>query len=394
MRCGWTSEGGASILSRSLERVIVCIGTRPEAIKMAPVIAALRERQSLDVVVMASGQHDELLQDAMRPLGLDPDSNLGMMVAGQAVSRLLSSSIEAIDRALRPSTPSLVVVHGDTTTTLAATLAAFHLQIPVAHVEAGLRSHDLKSPWPEEGNRKLVDDLASLHFAPTKRAVENLQSEGHDASIFLTGNTVIDTLRQTLGALVKLKDLEEMVERIVGFDPRQPYVLVTQHRRENFGEPMARVLTALQQLADDGHRIVLVAHPNSAAQAALTSLRITNDNLQVIRPQPYDLFIALMRYAALVVTDSGGLQEEAPSLGLHVLVTRSTTERQEAVDAGAAVLVGTSTNAIISVATEILTSDSSRTAPVEDLQPSPYGDGLASLRIAAVIERFLLHGSL
>lgn len=379
-------------------RYFLVFGTRPEAIKMAPVVGALQEAArsvaGVDVRVCVTGQHRQMLDEVLRLFGITPDLDLDIMRPGQDLTDITVNVLQALRDGLREWKPDRVLVHGDTSTAFAASLAAFYERIPVAHVEAGLRTGDMYAPWPEEMNRKLVGSLADVHFAPTPGAQDNLLREGIDPdAVRVTGNTVIDALLDVARRLREDATLRDGVQRQFPFlDPERRLLLVTGHRRENFGEPFERLCRALRQLAERGDvQVVYPVHLNpnvrEPVQRILGPLTRHNEDgsparapVVLLEPVDYVEFVYLMDAARLIITDSGGVQEEAPSLGKPVLVMRETTERPEAVAAGTVVLVGTETERIVAEASRLL-DDEEHYATMSEAR-NPYGDGYAARRIA------------
>jgi UDP-N-acetylglucosamine 2-epimerase (non-hydrolysing) len=363
------------------DRVVACVvGTRPEAIKMAPVVLRLRQAEGLRVRLVSTGQHRELLDQALADFGLIPDVDLGLMRPGQTLAGATAGALTALDEAFSALRPDIVLAQGDTTTVLASALASYYRQIPFGHVEAGLRTGQSYRPFPEEKNRVLTGHLAELHFAPTPRSRLNLLREGiADSSIHVTGNTGIDALR-----LVADRPLPAAIE-----PDTDRMILVTAHRRESFGEPLAEICRALREVVDRDPRlgVVFPVHPNPAVREAVGALLRGRPRIRLIEPVGYLEFVALMRRSFLIVTDSGGVQEEGPSLGKPVLVLRDETERPEAVEAGTVRLVGPHRRAIVE-AVESLGSRPDlyrRFATVAN----PYGDGWAAERIVRVLlDRF------
>ena len=366
-----------------MNRILIIFGTRPEAIKMAPLICALQANPAFDSRVCVTGQHREMLDQVLRLFGIEPDYDLNLMQTGQNLASLTSGVLTGVDTVFDDFLPDVVLVHGDTTTTLAATLGAFYRGIPVGHVEAGLRTGNMHSPWPEEMNRRVTDTLASWFFAPTMQAKDNLLREGVDPEkIIVTGNTIIDALLQMA------QELEHNTARRHAIAARHPYldatkklILVTGHRRENFGRKFQDFCMALRILAETHPEIQIVypVHLNPQVQQPVRTILAGLPNVYLIEPQEYLSFIFLMSHAYLILTDSGGIQEEAPSLGKPVLVTRDTTERPEAIAAGTARLIGTNTTAIVS-AVELLINNQEEYASMAYAH-NPYGDGNASARI-------------
>jgi UDP-N-acetylglucosamine 2-epimerase (non-hydrolysing) len=375
-----------------MKRLLFVFGTRPEAIKLAPVIDELRRHpESFDVRICTTGQHREMLDQVLRLFDLEPDVDLGLMKADQNLVDIAGKVILETGRVLREMQPDLVVVQGDTTTAAAAAMAAFYAGIDSAHVEAGLRSGDDTSPWPEEVNRKLISVLARYHFAPTEEARANLTREGIDpARVFVTGNTVVDALQR---AVLRMSDDTALKERLASefsfLDARKRMILVTGHRRESFGAPIRSVCEALAELSrnDENLEIVYPVHLNPNVQAPVRNILGGSDRIHLIEPVDYVSFIHLMMRSEFIVTDSGGVQEEAPYLGKAVLVTRGTTERPEGVAAGNVRIVGTGREDIVSEANMLLRDPSRR----EEMsrQTSPYGDGQASRRIAEILRSSL-----
>ena len=364
--------------------VLSVVGTRPEAIKMLPVVRALR-RAGIAQRLIATGQHRELTEQVFAAFGERPDRDLGLMTERQTPSEIFARVIPAIAELIAAERPALILVHGDTTTALAAALAAFHAGVPIGHVEAGLRSHDLARPFPEEFNRVTIDSIATLLFAPTETAAANLHHESaRERVILVTGNSGIDALLEIAGRL----DGGALERAGLGIDPTKRLILVTGHRRESFGPGFERICAALARLAGRGDvEIVYPVHLNPEVRTAVTARLSGCAGIRLIDPVGYPEMVALMRAATLILTDSGGIQEEAPALGTPVLVMRDVTERPEAVALGAARLVGTDPDAIVREA-ELLLDDeaelAARTRPV-----FPYGDGGAAPRIATAVAAFL-----
>lgn len=364
---------------------VVCVfGTRPEAIKMAPVVRALRARGDVRTSVCLTGQHREMLTQVTDLFGIAPDRNLDLMRAAQGLTHVTSAALEGLDTAFAEMRPDWVLVHGDTTTTMAAALAAYYRQIPVGHVEAGLRTGDIYSPWPEEMNRRIAGAISTLHFAPTTGAADNLTREGIDAGrIAVTGNTVIDALLWCRDhALADPAARAAMERRFAFLDPAKKLILVTGHRRENHAGGLEKMCAALRSLAARGDtEIVYPVHLNPKVQRAARTVLDGVAGVHLIEPLDYLPFVWLMTRARLIVTDSGGVQEEAPSLGVPVLVTRDTTERPEAVEAGTVRLVGTDTDAILWEAEALLDDETAHAAMAR--AHNPYGDGAAAGRIVS-----------
>jgi UDP-N-acetylglucosamine 2-epimerase (non-hydrolysing) len=364
---------------------MVTFGTRPEAIKMFPVVQALRDAGAFDVRVVVTAQHREMLDQVMKMAGITPDIDLDLMQPGQSLDALSARIITRFGEVLDAEQPDRVLVHGDTLTTMMATLACYFRRIPVGHVEAGLRSGDIYAPWPEEVNRKVTGAVADLHFAPTPNAAAALRAENvPDSAIHVTGNTVIDAL---LAARAKIAADPSLAPAIAPLQARfagKRIIAVTAHRRENFGEGMHQIAAALGQLAArDDIAIIYPLHPNPHVTQVMRPALEGRDNIALIAPLDYLDFVAMMEAADIVLTDSGGIQEEAPSLGKPVLVLRDTTERPEGVTAGTALLVGAHTDAITAAANRLL--DDARAYEAMAKSHNPYGDGTASRQIAEII---------
>ena len=363
-------------------RVMTIFGTRPEAIKMAPLVLELQSRQGIQPICCVTAQHREMLDAVLEIFRLKPDYDLNIMEPRQTLSTITTKCLLGMEGVLEEAKPDLVLVHGDTSTTFAGALAAFYRQIPVGHVEAGLRTWDKYSPFPEEMNRKLVGDIADLHFCPTPANRENLAREGITDGVFVTGNTVIDALKTTVRpdyqfATQALNSLDYAGKRII---------LVTCHRRENYGQPMTNIMTALRRLADAFPDVELVypVHLSPVVREAAGKYLSGHPRIHLIDPLSADEMHNLMARAYLVMTDSGGLQEEAPALGRPVLVLRRETERPEAVKAGTVKLAGTEEEEIFSLASELLHDERAYHAMAHAV--NPYGDGQACRRIADAIE--------
>ncbi len=365
-------------------RVLTIFGTRPEAIKLAPVVQALVARAEVAHTLCVTGQHREMLDQVLRIFGLVPDHDLAVMRPGQDLTHVTTAVLQGLGPVLDQVRPDWVIVQGDTTTAFAASLAAFYRRIPVAHVEAGLRTHDILSPWPEEMNRQLTGRIASLHFPPTEAAAANLCCEGiAEDRMLVTGNTVIDALHWVAARLDSDLALSaRFAEEFAWLDPQRRKILVTGHRRENFSGGLARVCQALARLAARGDvQVVYPVHLNPTVQATAEAVLKDSPAVHLIPPLDYLPFVYLMKQAQLIVTDSGGIQEEAPGMGIPVLVTRDTTERPEAIAAGTAKLVGTDEAALVAAATELL-DDSAAYAAMARAK-NPFGDGHAAERIVA-----------
>lgn len=361
-------------------KVMSVFGTRPEAIKMAPVVLELCKRPEIKSIVAVTAQHREMLDQVLSLFNIRPDFDLNIMSTGQTLFDITGRALTGLDRVLSAAQPNVVLVHGDTTTTFAGALAAYYHQIEVGHVEAGLRTQNKFSPYPEEMNRRLTGALADLHFAPTPTAKENLLREGVDADkIFVTGNTVIDALLQTVRADFKFADELSRVD----FGKR--IVLVTTHRRENLGEPLRHVYKALKSLVEEfaDVEIIFPVHKNPKVREVVNEELGGLERVCLTDPLDYEPFANLMNRATLILTDSGGVQEEAPALGKPVLVLRDTTERPEAVDAGTVKLIGTNQTTVYGAAKELLTDAAEYRRMAE--ARSPYGDGHAAERIVKAL---------
>ncbi|WP_419964268.1 non-hydrolyzing UDP-N-acetylglucosamine 2-epimerase [Pantoea vagans] len=369
-------------------KVLTVFGTRPEAIKMAPLVQALSQDPAFESRLCVTAQHREMLDQVLRLFKLEPDYDLNIMRPEQGLTEITCRILEGMKTVLLDFRPDIVLVHGDTTTTLAASLAAFYQQIPVGHVEAGLRTGDLASPWPEEGNRKLTGHLARLHFTPTTRSRQNLLQENlPDARIIVTGNTVIDALLWVRDRVLDDSHLNaQLAARYPFLDPDKKLVLVTGHRRESFGGGFERICSALAQIARQHPeaQIVYPVHLNPNVSEPVNRILSGIENIILIEPQEYLPFVWLMNRAWLILTDSGGIQEEAPSLGKPVLVMRDTTERPEAVDAGTVKLVGTDIARIVASVSELLSDDDAWQAMSH--AHNPYGDGKACGRILQALK--------
>lgn len=365
--------------------VLVVFGTRPEAIKMAPLVNHLQRNPAFNTRVCVTGQHREMLDQVLAIFDIVPDFDLNVMKSGQTLTELTSNILIGMEQVFRDFRPDMVLVHGDTTTTFAASLAAFYQQIAVGHVEAGLRTHNIRSPWPEEANRCLTSRLAQLHFAPTESSRQNLlQEHTHSADIEVTGNTVVDALLSVKQKLIDDPTLAAKLDAEFDFlDSNKRLILVTGHRRESFGEGFERICQALRQIATRHPDIEIVypVHLNPNVKEPVTRLLSDINTIHLIEPKDYLPFVYLMNRADIILTDSGGVQEEAPSLGKPVLVMRETTERPEAVSAGTVKLVGTDVDKIVSGIETLLYDEQAYQAM--SVAHNPYGDGSACARIEA-----------
>ncbi len=374
-----------------MKKISVIFGTRQEEINLAPVILALQREDGIEVEVCVTAQHREMLDQVTELFGIEPDVDLDLMRAGQSLGELTSKAVAALDDYLGRSRPDLVLVQGDTTTVFCAALAAFYQHIPVGHVEAGLRSGDMEAPWPEEGNRVLASHLARLHFAPTESSRRNLLRENVlNEHIFVTGNPVIDALFRAVEEL-KLRHLElpEGVKEAAGGGRRM--VLITGHRRESFGEGFQQICEAILRLAEKYEDVEFVypVHLNPEVRTPVDAILRPRKlkNVHLCAPLSYLPFVALMERSSVILTDSGGIQEEAPSLGKPVLVMREVTERPEALEAGTVRLVGTESARIVGEVSALL--DDAALYREMSRAHNPYGDGKASERIAAACLEFL-----
>ena len=363
-------------------RVMTIFGTRPEAIKMAPLVKELQGRSGIQSICCVTAQHRQMLDSVLEIFHLKPDYDLNIMEPRQTLSTITTKCLLGMESVLEQAKPDLVLVHGDTSTTFAGALAAFYHQIMVGHVEAGLRTWDKYSPFPEEMNRKLVGDIADLHFCPTTANRDNLAREDIKDGVFITGNTVIDALKTTV-----VKDYHFANDLLNGLDYQgKKIILVTCHRRENYGQPMANIMTALRRVADAFPDVELVypVHLSPVVREAAGKYLSGHDRIHLIDPLDVEEMHNLMARSYLVMTDSGGLQEEAPALGRPVLVLRRETERPEAVAAGTVKIAGTEEETIFQMASQLLTDENAYHAMAHAV--NPYGDGHACARIVDAIE--------
>lgn len=371
-------------------RILSVFGTRPEAIKMAPVVKALAQDPTIESRICVTAQHREMLDQVLHLFDITPDYDLNIMQPGQSLTGITSSILCALEPVLQDAQPDIVLVHGDTSTTFSTALTCYYQQIAVGHVEAGLRTHNLYAPWPEEANRRLTGTLAALHFAPTETARQNLLAEAiPEQQIFVTGNTVIDALLSVTQRFDTDTALDqEMQARFPCLRPNAPLVLITGHRRENFGTGFQMICTAVSDLAAAFPDVDFLypVHLNPNVRQPVEALLSGRENVHLILPQDYLPFVWLMRRAYLILTDSGGIQEEAPALGKPVLVMRETTERPEAITAGTARLVGADAQRITRATHELLTSKAryQRMAQARN----PYGDGCASRAILSALHKY------
>lgn len=374
-----------------MKKILLVFGTRPEAIKMAPLVKALqKDTEHFETRVCVTAQHRQMLDQVLEVFGITPEYDLNIMAPNQDLYDITAKVLLGLREVLKDFRPDTVLVHGDTTTSMAASLAAFYMQIPVGHVEAGLRTYNMLSPWPEEMNRQVTDRICTYYFAPTEQSRANLLQENIDAKkIFITGNTVIDALLMAVDIIsttagVKEKMAKELQEKGYTVGDRE-YILVTGHRRENFGDGFLHICKAIKELAalHPEMDIVYPVHLNPNVQKLVYELLSGLSNVYLISPLDYLPFIYAMQHSTLLLTDSGGVQEEAPSLGKPVLVMRDTTERPEAVEAGTVKLVGTDAEAIVSNVTALL-QDKEMYKRMSETH-NPYGDGQACERIIAAL---------
>lgn len=365
-----------------MKKVMLVFGTRPEAIKMCPLVQELKKSKELETLVCVTGQHREMLQQVLTIFNVVPDYDLDIMREGQTLFTITTGILEAIQPILEKERPDIILVHGDTTTTFATSLAAFYLGIKVGHVEAGLRTYNLQSPFPEEFNRQAVSIVADLNFAPTETAKQHLLQEGRPASsIFVTGNTAIDALNTTV-----LSDYQHELFNWIGQDR---LIMLTAHRRENLGQPMENMFRAVRRVLQehDNIKVIYPIHKNPRVREVAQRIFASDDRVKIIEPLEVIDFHNFLNKSYMILTDSGGIQEEAPSLGKPVLVMRDTTERPEGVEAGTLKLVGTSEETIYAEFTRLLT-DSNRYLEMSQAS-NPYGDGTASRQIVSILERYL-----
>lgn len=374
-----------------MKKILLVFGTRPEAIKMAPLVKAFqKDTEHFETRVCVTAQHRQMLDQVLEVFGITPEYDLNIMAPNQDLYDITAKVLMGLREVLKDFRPDTVLVHGDTTTSMAASLAAFYMQIPVGHVEAGLRTYNMLSPWPEEMNRQVTDRICTYYFAPTEQSKKNLLQENIDEKkIFITGNTVIDALLMAVDIISSTSGMEEKIAKEFqekGYTVGNcEYILVTGHRRENFGEGFLHICKAIKELAalHPDMDIVYPVHLNPNVQKPVYELLSGVDNVYLISPLDYLPFIYAMQHSTLLLTDSGGVQEEAPSLGKPVLVMRDTTERPEAVEAGTVKLVGTDAEAIVSNVTALL-QDKEMYKRMSETH-NPYGDGQACERIMAAL---------
>lgn len=373
------------------QKILAVFGTRPEAIKLAPLLKYLQQDGAFDLKVCVTAQHRQMLDQVLALFEIQPDFDLDLMQSEQDLSALSTRILSSLRPVFAEYRPNLVLVHGDTTTAFASALSAFYHQIPVAHIEAGLRTHNIHSPFPEEANRRLIAGIAQWHFAPTATAKQNLLNEGIRADrIWVTGNTVIDALSATLQKLAQTPALvKAFAERYPFLDSKKRLILVTVHRRENLGAGLVQICDALLNLAErhSDLQIVYPVHPNPNVREVVYSRLGNLSNLFLLEPQDYLPFISLMARAELILTDSGGIQEEATALAKKILVLRETSERPEAVEFGTARVIGTDSRRIIENVERLLGEQSG--CSISRAMQNPYGDGQASARIIEILKQTL-----
>ncbi|MDR1579284.1 MAG: UDP-N-acetylglucosamine 2-epimerase (non-hydrolyzing) [Synergistaceae bacterium] len=371
-----------------VKKIDVVIGTRPEAIKMAPVVKELRKRDKFLVRVISTGQHTDMLRQALSFFELSPDADLSIMKRVQSLDYITASVIAGVGELFDSGCPDAVLVHGDTTTTFAASLAAFHRQIPIGHVEAGLRSFDMNLPFPEEMNRTLTDRIAHWLFAPTEMAARNLRRERpSEKNMYVTGNTVIDALYSALD-IVEGAAWASASPALSGLED-SPFILMTAHRRESWGEPMERICRALSEILrrHEGTRALVPMHKNPAVRDTMKKILGDNDRVVLCDPLDYPDFVRALKRCKIILSDSGGVQEEASALGKPVIVLRGVTERPEAVESGTAIIAGTRTRNIVNAADRLLSDEEEYRRVEEKKNKNPFGDGTASVRIADILEK-------
>lgn len=364
------------------KKIMMVFGTRPEAIKMCPLVKELKSRNNLQTIVCVTGQHRQMLDQVLRTFDISPDYDLSIMKEKQTLFDVSTNILNKIKEVLEYENPDVVLVHGDTSTTFATALACFYLQIPVGHVEAGLRTHNIYSPFPEEFNRQAVSIISKYNFAPTETAKQNLLNEGRDSTaIFVTGNTAIDALKTTIK--------EEYTHHMLEWAKGSRLIMITAHRRENLGEPMKHMFSAIKRIIEEYSDIKAIypIHMNPVVREAANRILLGNDRIRIIDPLEVVDFHNFLNASYLILTDSGGIQEEAPSLGKPVLVMRDTTERPEGIAAGTLKLVGTNEETIYNAFKQLLTDNNEYNRMSK--ASNPYGDGFASKRIADILERTL-----
>ena len=367
------------------KKILICLGTRPEAIKLAPLIGLLKKQSKLEYRVLVTGQHKQMLKQVLEVFNIKPDYDLKLMKNEQVISDLMSMIIKKVGEVIYEYKPDLVLVHGDTATTIGSSLAAYSFGVKIAHVEAGLRTDNLYSPWPEEGNRRLTGAITNMHFAPTLKAKNNLLKENIQKNkITVTGNTVIDCLFDALEIINKTKNIKKYSKDFDFIDESKKIILVTGHRRESFGIGFENICKALKKIAENLNvQIIYPVHLNPNVVVPVNRFLGNIKNINLIKPLDYLPFIYLMNKSDVILTDSGGIQEEAPSLGKPVLVLRDTTERPEAVEAGTVKLVGTDKHKIFKFTKRLI--ENKKFYDDMSFAHNPYGDGKASKRILKTI---------
>ena len=367
-----------------MKNVLFILGTRPEAIKLYPVIEHFKKSSHFQTLVCSTGQHSTLLSSTLSSLNIDVDISLELMTPNQSLAKITSECIRELDQVVQATKPNILFVQGDTTTAYCGALVGFYNNIEVAHVEAGLRSDNIYSPFPEEANRKMISNLATYHFCPTPKAASNLQRENYVKNIHVVGNTVVDSLRMltTKSSAVPNKGTQQDIPEL---DLSKKIVLVTAHRRENFGNPIKNICSALGSIAEDENiQIIYPVHPNPNVKNVVSDLLKKHKNIVLTPPVDYEQFVWLISISALIITDSGGIQEEAASLGVFTLATREETERMELIESGWGALVGSNSETIVSKANHFLSmteQDKKKLA-----QSNPFGDGTSSLQILNIIK--------
>lgn len=367
------------------KKVFLIFGTRPEAIKMYPVYKALNNFKEFETKVVITSQHQEMLRQVIELFNIKVDYDLKVMEEKQTLTKITNKVLTGLKDIFDTDRPDILLVHGDTTTTFASALAAFYEKIPIGHVEAGLRTHNKYSPFPEEMNRKLTDTLTDLYFAPTEKAKENLLKEGvEERSIYVTGNTVVDAL---------IEILQKDIKTNLPINEDEKYIVATAHRRENWGKPMEEICYAIKSIAEEfgnQYKIVFSVHKNPIVRETVNRILKDTQNIILVEPMDYLTFIKLLSKATLILTDSGGIQEEAPTLRKPVLLMRDTTERPEAIESGIVRLVGTNREKIIREVKKILTNKEEYEKMISN--KNPFGDGKAGIRIAKIVFDFLSNG--
>ncbi|WP_323800100.1 non-hydrolyzing UDP-N-acetylglucosamine 2-epimerase [Parasphingorhabdus sp.] len=371
-------------------KILTIFGTRPEAIKLFPVVQALSARASLETLTCVTAQHREMLDQVLQIADIRPDFDLDLMKANQGLDDLTGRLLSGIGKTLDETKPKRVVVQGDTATAMCGALAAYYRQIPVSHVEAGLRSYNIYHPWPEEVNRKIIGTIADQHFAPTETSAAALRKENIPAEqIYITGNTVIDALLITANKTSDTSSLDPILSELYKKFSGRRIIGVTSHRRENLGDGLTNIASALRSIAErDDVALIFPVHLNPKVRAIMQDALGDLDNVAMIEPLDYPNFVSLLNHCSFMMTDSGGVQEEAPALGKPVLVMRDTTERPEGVEAGTAKLVGTERDVILAEATRLLDDEAHYLAMAR--AHNPFGDGTASQQIADIIENSLI----